>query len=221
MTPGPLVDPSQNPCPDPNDSVPGVCGQPWQAVVANAGDASIKGVGVEIDYAASDNLILGFNTEFLKAQTESTLDLNGDGIINVEKGNPLPTVPELKWAAWADYTWPMNSMGGDGFVRLQWSYTGESFNILAPTDADFNATNPRLLNEAYDIGDLRGGIRGEDWEASIYINNLTDTRAAYTHQSGIFEWGQGSTVTGQTNVARRYTNRPRELGVRFMKRWGG
>ena len=217
-----MVDPASTACEDPSDSQDGVCGQPWQAVVANAGDASIKGVGLEIDYAASDNWILGFNAEYLKAQTESTLDLNADGIIDVQKGNPLPTVPDLKLSAWADFTWPINSMGGDGFARLQWSYTGESNNILEPVNAtDNNNNNPQLLNEAYNIGDISGGVRGQDWEASIYIRNITDQRAAYTHGSGIFEWGQGSVEDGREHTVRRYTNRPRELGVRFMKRWGG
>ena len=217
-----IVDPSQNQCPAGGPSeIPNLCGQPWQAVVANAGEAHIAGVTVELDYAVNDNWLLGFNGEWLQAETDSTLDLNGDGTINVQEGNRLPTVPELKFAAWVDYTWPMSSLRGDGFVRLQWSFTGDSFNILEPVSStDGNSADPRLLNEAYNIGDIRGGVRGEDWEASIYVTNITDERAAYTHQSGIFEWAFASATEGREHVARRYTNRPRELGVRYTKHWG-
>ena len=112
-------------------------------------------------------------------------------------------------------------MRADGFVRLQCSYTGASNNILEPVSAtDGNSADPQLRNEAYNIGDLRGGLRGEDWEASIYVTNLTDERAAYTHQSGIFEWAFASDASNRDHVARRFTNRPREIGIRYMKRWG-
>jgi outer membrane receptor protein involved in Fe transport len=220
-----MVDPSNIPCADidrPEDEVAGVCGQPWQAVVANAGEAHILGVGLEVDYAATDNLLLGFNAEWLEAETDSTLDLNGDGIIDVEKGNPLPTVPDLKASGWIDYSWDANFVNGFGFARLQWSYTGASNNILEPVSpVDSVDANPQLRNEAYNIGDFRFGFRGETWEASAYINNLTDERAQFTHGSGIFEWAAASEAEGRAHVARRYTNRPREIGLRFMKRWGG
>ncbi|MGH8222932.1 MAG: TonB-dependent receptor domain-containing protein, partial [Woeseiaceae bacterium] len=206
--------------------IPNVCGQPWQQVVANAGEAHISGVNVELDYAFNENLTIGMNAEFMEAETDTEHDL--DGIID-EDGNTgnelvaglrLPVVPEFKAAAWAEYSWPVQWAGQNyAFVRTQWSYTGDTLNILEPlpgTDA-----NPQLTNEAYTIGDLRLGLQGEDWEVSMFINNLTDERAQYTHNTGQFEWAAGNPAEGRAHTARIFTNRPREFGMRFMTRWGG
>ena len=217
-----LVDPSQVQCPGgPSEAIAGVCGQPWQNLVANAGDAHIMGASIELDFAFSDTFVVGMNAEWLEAETDSTLDLTGDGIVNVRKGNRLPITPELKAAAWATYYWPMDIIDGNGFVRLQWSYTGDSTSILEPTPDDGSSSNPQFKNESYNIGDLRIGVEGPTWEASVFINNLTDERATYSHEWGIYEYGQGSLVDGRTNVDRIYTNRPREMGLRFIKHFGG
>ncbi|MBT5683972.1 MAG: TonB-dependent receptor, partial [Gammaproteobacteria bacterium] len=85
-----LVDPSRLPCEGGEAKIPGVCGQPWQAVVANAGDAHIQGITFEFDMVMSESFSVGMNAQWLEAETDSTLDLNGDGVLDVQKGNELP-----------------------------------------------------------------------------------------------------------------------------------
>ena len=51
-----LTDPSIIPCTLADHgqdlgSIPGVCGQPWQAIITNAGAAHITGINLELDYA--------------------------------------------------------------------------------------------------------------------------------------------------------------------------
>jgi len=70
------------------------------------------------------------------------------------------------------------------------------------------------------IGDLRFGISADDWEASIFVNNLTDERAQFTHNDGQWEYGAANVAEGREHTQRIFTNRPLEVGVRFMKRWG-
>jgi iron complex outermembrane receptor protein len=218
-----LVDPSSVQCevdgvPDPSIAIPGECGQPWQQVVTNAGKAHIAGVNVEVDYSPSDNWVLGFNAEYMDAQTDSQGDLNGDGIDDLIKGLRLPLVPEFKASAWAEYHFPLNWFGpNNAFIRTQWSYTGDNFNSLEPTSVP---ANPKIKNAAYTIGDLRFGLQSDSWEAAIFINNLTDERAQYTNNIGQFEYGAAQVSEGRGHFASVYTNRPREVGVRFMKRWG-
>jgi len=230
-----VVDPSSDNCtddmgvPDLDLQVPGVCGQVWQQVVANLGDASIDGINVEIDYAATDRFTLGMNIEFLEAETDTSHDLDGvegeilpDGSFDPEiiGGLALPNAPEVTASAWAQYDWPVDlfGAGNQAYVRTQWSYTGESFSTLEPRPE--TDPNPQFKNEAYTIGDLRVGLQGDSWEVALFVNNLTDERAQYTHEDGQFTWGQGNLAENRPHVLRIYTNRPREYGVRFMKRWG-
>jgi len=224
-----LIDPTDKPCTDDDGepllpesvyNIAGVCGQPWQTVVANGGDAHIRGLSVELDYAPSDSVTVGMNAEWLEAETDTTLDLDGDGELDVLAGNPLPIVPEFKWSAWGEYHRAIDA-NLDGFVRLQWSYTGDSNNILEPINAlQESSANPQFRNKAYNIGDLRVGVRGEDWEVNLYVNNLTDERAQLTHGTGQYEYNFGNSIDGRSNTMRVYTVRPREYGLRFMKRWG-
>jgi outer membrane receptor protein involved in Fe transport len=220
-----IVDPSQEPCPDPNDEVPGVCGQPWQQVIANLGEAHIQGVNVEIDYALSDNWLLGMNLEEIEAETDTAHDLSpedeGEPVVNeLVKGLRLPLVPDYKASAWIEYRMPTSLLGGEEFfVRTQWSRTGDSLNLLEPLDP---ATEPngQFRIPGYTIGDIRAGIVGDDWQVDVFVNNVTDERAQYTYNTGEYEWGMAQLAEGRPHHQSVYVNRPLEFGVRYMKRWG-
>jgi outer membrane receptor protein involved in Fe transport len=216
-----MADPSFVPCPaDGPDKIPRVCGQPWQQVVANAGDAHITGLNIELDYAFSQNWVFGGNIEFIEAETDTTIDLNGDGEDNITKGLRLPVTPEVKGSFWLDYVKSVEWFGGtEFFSRLQASYTGDSNNTLEPRGLD--TPNPQFNTPSYTIADIRVGVRGPSWEVSLFLNNFTDERAIYTMVDGQMEWGMASVQDGRPHVQRAVTNRPREFGLRFMKRWGG
>jgi len=221
-----LADPSSVDCIDPvtgvgNPSleIPGVCGQPWQMVVANAGDAHISGLNLELDYMPSANWTLGMNAEFMEAETDTNMDLDGNGTDDIVSGLRLPLVPEFKAAAWAEYNWNIMEGRYGAFVRTQWSYTGDTVNKLEPVP--LTSSNPQFTNASYTIGDLRFGIIGDSWNASLFINNLTDERAQYLIYSGQFEWGMANLAEGRDHLQRIFTNRPREIGLSFTKHWGG
>jgi len=218
-----IVDPSSTSCADlgrPEDSVPGVCGQPWQQIVTNAGEAHITGANIELDYALSDNWTFGGNAEFIEAETDTSADLNGDGELDLVAGLRLPLTPEFKSSAWLGYAGESSWFNGsERFARFQVSYTGESVNRLDPADPD-ESPNPQFTNSAYAIADISAGVRGEDWQVSVFLNNITDERATYTIGTGIMEWGMANAAEGRDHVQRVYTNRPREFGVRFTKSWG-
>jgi len=94
-------------------------------------------------------------------------------------------------------------------------------NKLDPINpADLDDANSQLTSKAYTIADFRTGIRGPDWELSFFVNNLTDERASYSIGTGQMLWGASSVQDGRAHFQKSYVNRPREFGVRFMKRWG-
>ena len=223
-----LVDPASATCinpvtglPDQSIQIDGVCGQPWQNLIANAGEASITGLNVEVDYAFNDNWLVGFNYEWLDAKTETDQDLNPEAPgPELVSGLTLPLVPDAKGSFWLEYSQPINLFGGeDFFIRTQWSYQGSSVSVLEPRG--FDDPNPQFHNPSYTIGDLRMGFVGEDWQFDVFINNLTDERAIFTSQNGLFEWGAAQLAEGREHHQTVFTNRPREAGIRFMKRWGG
>lgn len=221
------LDPAWVPCPDITDKIAGVCGQPWQTLTQNLGDAHITGLNVTVDYAASDNWVLGFNYEIMEAETDTSHDLDGqedpedsgEFTFEITKGLRLPITPAYKASTWAEYSQPTNLFGAhELFVRLQWSFTGDSVNQLEPAGEDTAA--PQWTNPAYNIGDLRVGLMGDDWQVDVFLNNITDTRAQYTDSPSPGDYGGGNLAEGRDHSRTFYTNRPREFGVRFMKRWG-
>jgi iron complex outermembrane receptor protein len=215
------LDPSWITCPsgDETEAIPQTCGQPWQTLTQNLGEAHITGLNVTVDYAASDNWVLGFNYEIMEAETDSEHDFDEDGTPEITIGLRLPITPAYKASTWAQYSKPTSWFGANEmFVRLQWSFTGDSVNILEPRGLDDQA--PQWTNPAYNIGDLRVGFMGDTWQVDVFLNNITDTRGQYTDAPSQGDWAGGNLAEGREHSRTFYTNRPREFGVRFMKRWG-
>ena len=211
-----VVDPSNIPCAiDPTPP----CSQPWQKGVFNAGSAHSDGVELSIEALPTDQFSLRINATWL----ESELDDDVPGVDAVGKGSKLPFAPEFKASLFAQYNWPMNVMGSnEGFFQFQFSHTGKSLNQVqafpvSTVDEDTGAVSlvntPQLTQEAYNWSSVRLGLVGGDWEANIFINNLTDERGQLYHDVSDFEPFFG----------RRRTSviRPREYGIRFTKHWGG
>ena len=95
---------------------------------------------------------------------------------------------------------------------------GDSVNLLEPLPPTH--ANRQFNSAGYTIGDLRFGIVGEDWQFDVFVNNITDERALYSIRTGDYEWGAAQLAEGRMHHQTVWTNRPRELGVRYMKRWG-
>ncbi len=175
-------------------------GEPFQTVIANVGDAVVDGMDVEINFLATDNLSLGLVATYLfKAEIDDAIQVFDDRApddlaLDIPAGTRLPLVADLNLSAFAEYDWPVNWMGGgDVFVRLQASYTGESYNRLLDNDGDPDGTGygGRTESPSYDIWDLRAGFTGGGWEFTAYVDNFTDDRAVVYHDTNadVF-WGR-------------------------------
>jgi iron complex outermembrane receptor protein len=224
-----VVDPSFIRCGDPGAVDP--CSSVWQTVVGNAGNAHSEGIEATFVWVPTDGLELGLNAMFLSAETDNGVDIdqvvdgNGETQFEIPAGARLPLSPESKASIYATYSWPARFTDGEFFVRAQWAYTGDSLTSITTDDlvagsGDNLGISPQRTLASYAIGDLRAGLVGTDWEVNLFINNVTDERAEIATDNA-FEHLFSNSQDGISSYHRIFTNRPREYGVRFMKRWGG
>ena len=119
-------------------------------------------------------------------------------------GSRLPQVPEFKSNMWIERNMQISAFGAnEAFIRGSVSYTGDSVSAVQP--------GYQFIQKSYTIADAKFGILGDDWEVNFFINNITDERAEIAINDWYFDFFFGR--------GRQYTNRPREIGIRYTKRW--
>jgi len=190
-------------------------GEPWQTVIANVGDAKVDGVDVELTLAPADGWSLGAVATYLfNAKIDKNIKVfderDPDALaLDIPAGTRLPLVADLNLAAWAEYSWPLEFWTGtDAYVRLQYAYTDTSWNRLVDNDLDPTGTGygGRTEQPDYTLWDLRAGLSGGNWELTLYVDNLSDERPVYFHDTNAdLFWGRDNYRTGQ----------PRTYGVNY------
>ena len=203
-----VVDPSNRPCGSENAPAAPLCGQPWQKVVANVGNASSEGFELQIDFAASRNLSIGGNATWLDATLDDDVEI---GVL-VPAGSRLPLSPEFKGSVYAQYNMPVNWLGAsNAWFRLQWNYTGDMLNQVEPLSLD-DGPAPQIRQPSYNVGDFRFGIDHDNWSFQAFVNNISDERAVLFANPYEFDY-----FFGRSRVT---VNRPREFGIRWIQRFG-
>jgi outer membrane receptor protein involved in Fe transport len=218
-----LTDPATSPCLDGPSDQPGVCGQPWQLLLTNAGDAHIAGVSGELDWAVSQIATFGIKAEWLEAENDDDIVLGDPALkyhLVLDKGLALPNTPDWNGSAYINLEYPVERYGDAVYARLQWFYQGNTVNMFEPKPTDGSSGNPQLKTGSYDAGTLIIGLRGDTWDVSMFVNNITDELAT-TDIVGFGDWGSANRAEGRAHTQTNYTIRPREFGIRFIKRWGG
>jgi outer membrane receptor protein involved in Fe transport len=193
------------------------CGEPYQTVLANVGDAVVDGMDVEVSWLASDHWSLGLvGTYLFKAEIDEDVVVFDDRLpdevaLEIPAGTQLPLSSDLNVAAYTEFRWPVNWLdGGDVFMRLQYSYTGESWNRLVDNDFEPDGTGygGRVQSPSYNLWDLRTGFGSADWEFTAYVDNFTDERPVVFHDTNAdLFWGRDT----------YRTSRPRTFGVNVRR----
>jgi iron complex outermembrane receptor protein len=167
-------------------------------VVFNVPKARSQGVEAELSVAPNRNFDFAvsgsYNDATLRSTLTSTDPRGGVTIVSgIEKGRRLPTVPKFQLAAAATYQWQVRP-GSLAYLTGTYQHIGSRFTqvgdedlgtldllsfgrntIGAPLTASTFRYDPEL--PAYDLLNLRAGVRRERWEAALYANNVTDERA--------------------------------------------
>ncbi|MGH9365946.1 MAG: TonB-dependent receptor, partial [Thermoanaerobaculia bacterium] len=159
-----------------------------------------RSIGGELEFAAapSDNFDFAISASFNDATLRSTLtstDAMGNVVVvsGIESGKRLPSVPKFQLALAATYQRPVTE-GFLGYLTGTYQHIGSRYtqvgdDLLGTLDLNSFAPNTiggpltqstftyNPLLPAYDIVNLRLGVRHGNWDVAFFANNLTDERA--------------------------------------------
>ena len=208
--------------------VPVVAGTCSSRLVFNVPKAHATGVEIELAAQPTDHFDFGLSASMVNSELDSTItSTSAGGVVSVvaamEKGNRLPSVPEFQMAANATYKWPLTDRL-EGYLTGSYQHVGDRYTQVADQRSGFETFTPRtfgaptitsftfepLLPE-YDIANLRFGVRADDWEAALFINNITDESA----KLGLDQ------ERGRVARVGFLTNQPRTIGVTYRRNFGG
>ena len=161
-----------------------------------------RSVGGELEFAMAPNEHFDFalSGSYNDAKVRTTLSPESTAhATGIREGNRLPGVPKFQMALSATYqqdivygfrgyvngnyqhigsryTQLVDQEPGVGIIPLQPPAAGALPNTIGgPLTQDFFTFDPLL--PAYDILNLRFGVRCGGWDVAFYVNNVTDERA--------------------------------------------
>jgi iron complex outermembrane recepter protein len=138
-----------------------ICGGQFNS---NVGNAETYGVEGEIAYAPTQvpGLTLHLNGNILHDAITSLLPIPTPAHV----GDHILFVPDWSMSFGVDYNFPIQD-DYDGFVRVDYEYTGPSRGSFTPTDPNYN-------DPAYGVLNGSVGLRMDQMEVSLYAKNLAD-----------------------------------------------
>ena len=193
-------------------------------VVFNVPKARTRGVEVEFEAAPNRHIDFAVSATFNDSELRSTLtstDASGNVSIvsGIEEGRRLPTVPRFQLVTAATYQWEARP-GALAYITGTYQHVGSRFtqvgdedlgtlNLLSfgantiggPLTAGVFTYNPKL--PAYDLVNLRAGVRRNQWDIAFFINNLFDELALLS-----FDQERGT----RARIG-FLTNQPRTFGI--------
>lgn len=164
--------------------------------IANAGKAEIKGFEVELMAAPIDGLTLTFALGYADAKITDP-----EGVAGVNAGDKIQGVPNWTVAASGEYIFPLTS-NMEGILRGDFNHYGESIST--------NNGEPRV-RDAWTALNLRAGVILEDWEVTLFVDNVTNVHANLADSRNI-----AAEVPGRPRIV---TNRPRTIGIDVRTRF--
>ena len=142
--------------------------------IANAGEAESKGFEIEIEASPIEGLSLSLGVGYTDAKITDAAGVSG-----VAKGDKIQGVPDWTVTATVEYIFPI--MGDwDAIVRADANYYGESFS--ANNESTF--ADARLRPDWTQLN-LRAGLINQQWEITLFADNVTDERASLADSRSI------------------------------------
>lgn len=163
--------------------------------VINAGESRIYGSELQLTANPAEGLTASLGVTYTDAELVEDLppEVIASGVIGLA-GDRIPRIPRWSVNAQAEYATPVGA-SAELYVGGNLTYRGSSFY-------EFESDPSGLMLSDYTLLGARVGVRTGRWDASLFVQNLTDTAA----EAGIYASIDGVKV---------YSPRPRTIGVRL------
>ncbi|GGD66048.1 TonB-dependent receptor [Lacimicrobium alkaliphilum] len=164
----------------------------------NAGKATIYGGEMELSAVISDALTLNLNAGYLGGGYD---ELIGDFEQEVSDQRELVNAPKWNGRAALEY-WFNSVTSGSLSLNASVSYRSKTYLTVSSSEI--------LAQGGYSLVDVSlNYLSDQDWQASLYVNNLTDKR--YRHHA--FD------LSASPGVQLGYYGAPRTFGINFTYRF--
>ncbi|HWC66221.1 MAG TPA: TonB-dependent receptor, partial [Thermoanaerobaculia bacterium] len=158
-----------------------------------------RSVGGELEFglAPTDNLDFSASASYNDSTVRSTIP-GGEALVEstgIRSGNRLPSVPKFQASVAGTYTQPICPTYS-GYLTGTYQHIGSRYTQLADQEPGVGTVNIASygantiggpltqdtftfdpLMPAYDLVNLRLGLRHGIWDIALYVNNLTDEHA--------------------------------------------
>ena len=173
-----------------------------QTFAANAGEATTKGVELDLNVVVTSAFQVYGNYSYLDVEFKS-LQLEGEDL----SGNTTRATPEHSFNVGAEYTWNLPGDAGEVALRTNLIYTSRYY-LSVDNDPNRTAKLDNIVNAG-----IKYTTPGERWEFSLWGKNLTDERTHVTNADrGIFIQEAGDFFAGAQTYTGRF-NEPRTWGA--------
>ena len=175
--------------------------------ILNFPEAEIDGFEADFSWLPAANWSLSGTLAYNDAALSETVTLFADGPDPKQSisGTRLPLIPEWKGSLLAKYTLTNEIFGAEPYLLGVYQYQGDSVNSL---DGIQSIVEEKAVRTHPSFGEvnLRFGLEGDDWSASIFVNNIFNEYGLKLYND---RWTQ----------TRLTANRPRTVGINFRKSW--
>jgi iron complex outermembrane receptor protein len=177
--------------------------------VANGPSAEVSGLETQLQWLASDALMISATASFYSSELKSDYAIfNAAGqvtSINAPKGTSLPITPEFKGNVVARYSFTMGDY--DAHVQGSVSHSGKAPARLSLADNAIIGDIP-----ANTMADLSAGVSKDNYTVEVFVQNLTNEDSALYKTAQCVE-----SVCGVQPYGVR--PQPRTVGLKFTQKF--
>lgn len=173
-------------------NIPLACGYPF---TGNAGKAHIYGAEIELNALLAPGLIFSANGSFSHARYTQ------NAVPSATIDERVQAVPDVTFSTSLTYRRPISD-SLHVLARIDNNYIGSRID----TTAQANYLSP------YDLTNIRGGVEGQSWSATIFVNNVTDKLARLSNSPEV--------AINMTTYNRTSIQQPLTIGLDMSYRFG-